>query len=495
MAVNLHQITATDTQSRTLQITPIATNQTGGYESYRFNFPSAETGNYTFTVRAVFSNLVSFDSGTSKYTFSFSAFPVADRTSGTVKANATVLTRDWPTPVTLPGNGTTTGGKLSLPTGGLLQVRPFNATVWKMTFSSTGTSQNIFDVAAARIVNISTGGSIRVSDTYNVTNKGRDAPNIVFSLPSGSSSITCSDLIGQLDPANCLSAVLADGTVSMTFSPRFTTVKNNGAAVATFQYTLSGGSYVSSGTLGRYTLNFQIFNNVKFVAANIQTKIVLPTGGRLGAVSGQTPSVSGGRILLQASPVTPYTNLGFAITYQLDPFWSSVAPLSWVTLLVGGIAAAALVLTSGSQGLPAGITPLQLISRFVELYDEKSSLRLEGEKLEEDVNRGAVTKYDYKRRRRVMDLRLAELDKLLSPLKEQLSSSQSRYAEMVKRIERAEAELQQVKSSLTDLRSQNRSGRISRELYDQLSGDLFKRRARAQQTIDNIVIGLREEAR
>jgi len=163
--------------------------------------------------------------------------------------------------------------------------------------------------------------------------------------------------------------------------------------------------------------------------------------------------------------------------------------------LVGVIAAAALVLASGPQAAMAGATPHQLITRFVELYDEKSSLRLEGEKLEEDVARGAVAKYDYKRRRRVMDLRLVELDKLLGPPKEQLSSSQSRYAEMMKRIERAEAELQQVRSSLADLKNQNRGGRISRELYDQLSGAQFKRRTRAQQTIDNIVIGLREEAR
>ncbi len=495
MAANLHQITATDGQGRIVQVTPQPTNRTGSYQPYQFIFPSSETGTYSFTVRSVFSDLVSFDTAASKYTFSFSAFPVLDGTSGTVMANVTVLTRDWPTPVAMPGNSTAIGGKLSLPAAGQFKVQAFNATVWKMTFSATGTSQNMFDVAVARVINVSPGGSVRVSDTYNVTNKGRDAPNIVFALPTGSTSITCGDLIGQLDATSCPSAVLAEGTVTLTFSPRFTTVKNNGAAVAILQYTLHGGSYVASGALGKYTLTFQMFNNVKFVSSSLQTKILLPTGGRIGTVSGQTPTVSASQVLLQASPVTPYSNLGFSMTYQLDPFWAGLAPLSWASLVVGGIAAAALVLASSPQGAVVGVTPLQLITRFVDLYDEKSSLRLEGEKLEEDVSRGAVTKYDYKRRRRVMDLRLLELDKLLGPLKEQLSSAQSRYADMIKRTERAEAELQQVKSSLADLKNQNRSGRISRELYDQLSGDLFRRKAKAQQTLDNIVIGLREEAR
>ncbi len=495
ITANLRQISATDSQGQTLQVFALAVNTTSNYRPYEFAFPSPENGTYSFKVRAVLSGLVSFDARTSKFTFSFGAFPVVDKTSGMVRANVTVLTKDWPSPVVTPGNSNATGGKLFLPSTGLLQINQFNSTVWKMVFSSTGTSQNIYDVTVARVINVSQGGSIHVSDTYNVTNRGKDASNIVFALPAGSTSITCSDLIGQLDPTNCPSSVLGDGTVSLTFSPRFTTIKNGGAAVAALQYSLSGGTYISPGSLGRYTLTFQMFNRVKFVASNLQTKIILPAGGRLGSVSGQTPLVSGSQVILQASPVTPYTNLAFSITYQLDPFWSSLAPLGWASFLVGVIAAAALVLTSGPQAEMVGATPHQLITRFVELYDEKSSLRLEGEKLEEDVARGAVAKYDYKRRRRVMDLRLVELDKLLGPLEGQLSSSQSRYAEMMKRIERAEAELQQVRSSLADLKNQNRGGRISRELYDQLSGAQFKRRTRAQQTIDNIVIGLREEAR
>ncbi len=496
LVANLHQISAEDGSGKTVQVNVLAANQTGKYQPYQFAFPSSQTGNYNFTVRAIFSDLVSFDPSTSKYAFSFSAFPVVDNTSGHVSGNVTILTRDWPTPLTTPGNATSSGGRLSMPSTGTLLLKPYNATVWKTTFAATGTSQNMFDVTAARTINILGGGSIQISDTYNVTNRGRDAPNIIFSLPSRAGDVTCNDLIGQLDPSNCQTAPpLGDGTVPLTFSPRFSTVKNNGAVVANLQYTLSGGSYVSSSSLGEYTLTFQMFNNVKFVTSNLKTKIVFPSGGRLGTVSGQTPDISGSQVVLQTSGVTPYTKLGFSMTYHLDPFWSSLAPLSWAMLIVGGIAAGALILSSGPQAQGAGFTPLQLITRFVELYDEKSSLRLEGDKLEEDVARGAVAKYDYKRRRRVMDLRLAELDKLLNPLKEELSSSQSRYAEMVKRIERAEAELQQVKTSLVDLKNQNRAGRISRELYDQLSSDLVKRRNRSQQAIDNIVIGLREEAR
>src|SRR6266705_5163143 len=160
LASNLHQISATDTQGGTVQVNPLPTNQTGKYQPYQFTFPGSET-NYTFTVKSVFSDLVSFDTSSSSYTFSFSAFPVVDATSGSVSANVTVLTRDWATPVTTPGNATTTGGRLSMPSGGVVLVKPFNATVWKTTFSATGTSQNMFDVTAGRTVNVLNGGRIR----------------------------------------------------------------------------------------------------------------------------------------------------------------------------------------------------------------------------------------------------------------------------------------------------------------------------------------------
>jgi hypothetical protein len=476
-----------------LQVLPLAQNQTARYVPYQFTFPSSVSGAYSFKVKGVFADMMTFNAATSKYTFAFSPFPIVEGTLNAAKGNVTVLTRDWPSPVVAPGNVNVTGGRF---TRVISPISPFNATVSNIVFSSVGTTQNMYDVKAARTIDISQQGALQVADTYNVTNKGKDAPNLAFVLPSGSMTVTCSDLIGQLDPTNCpVPTLLSDSTLSETFSPRFGSVKNSGSAIVTLHYSLPSSSYVQAGSLGRYTLTFQMLNSVKFVSSSLQTKIILPTGFKLGTLSGQTPVVSGSQIILSASPLTPYSSLSFSMSYQLDPFWSSLSFLGWAGLLEGAVAAVSLVLISGSQGALVMVAPSQMIARLVELYDEKSSLRLEEDKLDEDLSRGAVNKHDYKRRKRVMDLRLAELDKLLAPVKDNLSRMQSRYGDMIKRIEKAEAELRVVKGSLADLKNQNRTGRISRELYDQLSGDLFRRVTRAQQTIDNVIIGLREEAR
>ncbi len=70
ISANIHLISAEDGSGKTIQVSPLPTNQTGKYEPYQFAFPSSITGNYNFTVRSVLSDLVSFDSSVSKYTLS-----------------------------------------------------------------------------------------------------------------------------------------------------------------------------------------------------------------------------------------------------------------------------------------------------------------------------------------------------------------------------------------------------------------------------------------
>jgi SMC interacting uncharacterized protein involved in chromosome segregation len=66
---------------------------------------------------------------------------------------------------------------------------------------------------------------------------------------------------------------------------------------------------------------------------------------------------------------------------------------------------------------------------------------------------------------------------------------------MIRRIERAEAEIDAARASEAQLRSQYRSGRISREVYDQMRAEARRRLDRARGTIDSTIITLRGEAR
>src|SRR5438309_11286664 len=104
--------------------------------------------------------------------------------------------------------------------------------------------------------------------------------------------------------------------------------------------------------------------------------------------------------------------LSFTNNYLLDPFWASLSALGWAGLAVGSIAAVVLAVgATSTAGVIVSGAPSELIGRCVELYEEKSAMRLEAEKMDEDIARGALKRHEFKRRRRVIDCRNVRLDR------------------------------------------------------------------------------------
>ena len=496
LASRLRFTQAVDSQANQLRISPPTVRSlplplVGNYSELDIAFPSAKTGTYSFNLTSVYSELLNFNSTSSKYTFAFEPFPLTDGTYNITSAQLSVKTGDWPSPNTFSVDGTFASATFTAQT---TTLKPYNTTIATMTFSSTGTSQSILDVIANRTITLAQTGSIQVTDFYDITNKGHDLATIALPVPKNVQSAIASDIIPSV--ATLTPSTAPDGTTSVSFAPRFGTLKNGGSSSTRITYSLPTQSYLTSKGLGRFELSFRLLDNVKFFEPVLQTKILTPVGFRLDSLSGQTFTISGNQILVQVSTVTPMSNLSFTMDYQLDPFWASLSALGWAGLAVGSIAAIVLAVgATGTAGVTVSGAPSELIGRFVELYDEKSAMRLEAEKMEEDLSRGALNRHEYKRRKRVIELRIAELDKTLAPIKDQLSKANPRYQDMIKRLERAEADIQVVRTTSADLRNQYRSARIARELYESLISDLAKRKEKAQQTMDTIVINLREETR
>jgi len=467
------------------------------YTSLDVTFPTAETGKFQFNLTTVYSGLLTYSAGGNGFTFATSPFPLVD---GTYNATSALSMKigDWQSvKIPFPANRTVTCAS-SACTSSLTSISAFNATVWQVGFSSSAT-QNVLTVSAGRLIQILATGTLQVTDSYNVTNLGPTLSSVGFTVPKGVSNINENYILGpQIDQPETVSTPTSnpDGTSTVTFSPSFGSVQFNQSFRAKISYTLSPNTYLSTSSLGIFTVNFALFNNVQFYAPSLQTKIVTPQGFRLNSITGQVPQISGNEISLLASPVTPISGLSFSMTYQLDPFWASLSPLTWVGLVEAALAAGALAVLSrpGVEGAISG-APSQLITKFVELYDEKSSMRLESDKMEDDLARGALNRYDYKQRRRMLDRRMTEIDKALAPVEDQLAAAQGRYSDMIKRIERAEVELNVIKTTANDLRNQYRSGKISRDLYESLNADLVRRKQKAEQTIDTVIINLREEIR
>ena len=485
---------AVDSQLNLLRISSPSTLSLpsgGNYSAIDIAFPSAKTGNYGFNLTSVYSDMLNFNSTSSTFTLTFEPFPLTDGSYTVTSAQLSVKTGDWPSPRVSSVNGTFASGAFTSQT---TTLKPYNTTLATMSFSSSGTSQTIFDVTANRTITLAQTGSVQVTDFYNMTNEGHDLSSLTLPLPKNVQTATASDIIGKVSTLTAAQAT--DGTNTVTFIPRFGTVKAGAESSVRITYALPSQSYLITKGLGRFELSFRLFDNVKFFEPTLQMKIITPLGFRLDSLSGQAFTTSDNQILVAVSTVTPMSSLSFTMDYQLDPFWASLSAIGWAGLAVGSIAALVLAVgATSSAGVTVSGAPSELIGRFVELYDEKSAMRLEAEKMDEDLARGALNRHEFKRRRRVVDLRIAELDRTLVPVKDQLSKANPRYQDMTKRLERAEADIQVVRTTSADLRNQYRSGRIARELYESLISDLAKRKEKAQQTMDTIVINLREETR
>ena len=67
--------------------------------------------------------------------------------------------------------------------------------------------------------------------------------------------------------------------------------------------------------------------------------------------------------------------------------------------------------------------PIEKIKRFITLQDEKIALRFELEKSSEEIARGAISKHEYRRRRKSVEMRISELNRTLANLKSELKAS------------------------------------------------------------------------
>jgi hypothetical protein len=193
--------------------------------------------------------------------------------------------------------------------------------------------------------------------------------------------------------------------------------------------------------------------------------------------------------------VTPYTDLGLSLEYNYVPYWSGALWLAWLAIVELAVAAVVLVSRVRKPAALKAAVPADKLKQFVELYDGRTALRLELDRMAEDLARGSLNKHEYRRRRKTIEFRTGELDRALQPLKEDLKASHPRYGEMITRMEKAEAEIDANRLGEEHFRTQYRSGKMSKEAYERALDDLNKRIDKAREIIETSLVTIREEAR
>jgi opacity protein-like surface antigen len=496
---NYYFMDAKDGQGKKL---PLETdiNETSDFYWLRVDFAQQLTFNktYNFTVTSVLGNMIT--PVTTGFEYNFSAAPVL--TQDARMANVTfvaVAASNFVLPANSTYTTTTVDGLPAL----FREYKPWRAYSNESFFAPYGSvNQYLLDVQSQeRDIMINDDGSLGVRDKFVLYNPSTAITSLTITLPEGATNVMAYDPVGAMwsTPEN------PGPPYQVTVSPRYSLgIRANESFTLTLTYNLPQSMYVKQLTWwGNYNLTISLLDNRDdFLTDNGTTRIITPAGVSISdlQIAAQSPIASSIQVSQNERDftlhgVTSFHNLTVEMTVHYLPFWAGFAFVPWIFGFEVLIAAVAVVLRIRRGPELKVPVPVEKLREFVGLYDERLALSRELVVMEEDVARGGLVKHEFRRRSKVMELRLDELNKSLMEVKTELRAISSHYDELIRRIDRAEGEVAASRASMNQVRGQYRAGRMTREAYDALVNDISKRIDRAEETMETVLITLREEAR
>jgi chromosome segregation ATPase len=106
-----------------------------------------------------------------------------------------------------------------------------------------------------------------------------------------------------------------------------------------------------------------------------------------------------------------------------------------------------------------------------------------------------VCSSDLKIQRKTLETRVDTLSRSLADYKEKMRAAGGHYASMMRELEVAEIELNEVEANIRSIEARHGRGELSLEGYRKLLGDYERRKEKTETTIDGILLRLREEIR
>jgi hypothetical protein len=496
---DVYYVDAIDSQGKTLTV-DTNVNQASGFYWLRVHFANQLPFNstYRFTVYSTVAHVIT--TAPNGLLYNFSAAPVL--TQDAREANVTLLGAVGSS-FAVAQNSTYTQKTVAGQPALVKQYKP-----WKAYSNETfigpylTVSQYLVDVTSVeKDIKIGSTGTLSIVDTYELHNYAIPITSLTITLPDGATNVMAYDVVGAMwtTPEN------PGPPYQVSIAPRYGEgIRGGENFTFSLSYNLPQSEYLKQVSWwGSYNLTLPMLNNREdFVFDNATVKIVAPSGIRIDNVILPTtnplsPPIQYDPVTrqIQLQEVTVTSNVTLGVFFTFIPFSAASEYLPW--LLGLEVAFAAVILTVRVRRGPelAIPVPVEKLREFVGLYDERISLSRELVAMEEEVARGGMVKHEFRRRTKVMELRLDEINKSLMAVKAEIREISQHYDELIRRIDRSEAEIQVSRGSLNQVKTQYRSGKTTRETYDAMVNDLTKRIDRAEETVETILITLREEAR
>jgi hypothetical protein len=359
-------------------------------------------------------------------------------------------------------------------------------------------------------VRISGTGEVEGSDSYYITSKSPvDISFVEIILPPNASASSVEDEFGR---AMAKPGITDQKTnrYTITLSPALESYRSTRFTV---NYQLPS-SYIAQMGTNDFNLTFPLFRNVNYYVKLVSVTFVLPEGAKVSGFE-STLIDSEYNVVRSAFQETVTLNRGnvsslegglpsenvMRIAYEYNPLWLSFRSTLWIWALaiVGSIVIVVWKRPTAPAQVAVPGTAMRLrpeyIKSFVDSYEEKRKAELELESIESRVQKGKIPRRRYKVQRKTLETRVSSLSRNLTEQKDRLRAAGGHYAELMRQLEIAETEINEVNANIKSIEARHNRGEISLEAYRKLLSDYLHRKDEAGTTINGILLRLREEIR
>ncbi len=428
------------------------------------------------------------------FTLNFPAYPSLTRTVANCSAS-----------IHLPEGSTFISGSVDGFTYSQENLHAFTSLHANVTFSSTEEQIQIIDFdELKREIRIDGVGNIEASDTYHIKSKAlHEISSVDVVLPRNASGSTAHNLLGRelgVDVNEEASRLKVTLTAPL---------ETEESAVFTVAYHLPCESYIDEKEAKSFNLMFPLFYDLGYYVQSYSVIFILPEGAEI--LSFQDASTTGSYSLsedvfqetltISRQGVFSLDSFDVRITYKYDLLWSSFRPTLWMWALaiVGCLVAA--MWKKPAAPIQAAVPEVAVkirskdIKSFVDAYERKRKILLEIESLTARAGKGKIPRRRYKVRRKTLETRLNALSRNLTDLQGKLQAAGGIYRDLMRRLEVAETEMNEVEANIESIETRHRRGDLSLGAYRKLRSDYEQRRDKAAANVNEILIRLREKIR
>ena len=482
-----------------------------------------------FTVAFVLSNnLVTNDSAIGGYMLNFPAYP--SLTQSVANCNVTINLPITPASITV----TKSDGVVNSENYIAQNLPAYTYSPASAAFVIASGNIELTDINQLNSqITIDPAGKVSALDSYSVINNSTTTMSaFIIDLSKNASNIVVKDESGTVLTTSINSTQINILQANATLT---TPIASGQSAIITASYNLPSATIQGS----QYTLsNFKLFPDFDYYVDHATFTFNPPEGATIitPKLSSLDPSSSLTRNSFQDTLTITRDGISYVdyslpesntvqLSYNYNPVWVSFRSTLWVSLaaVIGCIGAVVYKkrkpsekepikirreklstpkpttvtseqVKSGETMTSQRITPENL-REFTEAYDDKKRLNSEIRSLDTRAQKGKIPRRQYKVQRRSIEIRLETITKNTNRLKEVLRNSGSAYADLVKQLDSAEANLNEADDKLKNLESQQNKGEISIETYKKSIADYQKSKDKAESAINGILLRLREKAR